>query len=225
MKRFTNFITFEGGEGVGKTTLIRRLEAELAKLDYKTLSTREPGGSALGEQIRLLLLNQSHQVKIASKAELLLFLAARVQHLDEVIRPALEAGKVVLCDRFNDSSVAYQGIARGLGQEDVQKLCDQVCEGATPAVTFFLDLDPAVGLQRVHRSQRVIDRLESEEHKFHEKVRQGYLKLAKEHPERIVVIDASLPPDEVFKKVWTILRKALKGCSGDKPLPTHKDVC
>lgn len=203
------FITFEGGEGAGKTTLIRRLEAELNKQNCPTVLTREPGGCSLGEQIRLLLLTHDHATPITPKAELLLFLAARAQHLEEVIRPALASGTSVLCDRFNDSSVAYQGIARGLGQDFVQKLCNQFCQNTQPNLTFFLDIDPEIGMNRARRTRRIIDRLENETVEFHEKVRQGFLKLAQENRNRIVVIDASLPFEQVFEKAWAILQQRL----------------
>ena len=203
------FVTFEGGEGAGKTTLIRRLEKELNQRRYPTLQTREPGGSPLGEKIRQLLLEEDSCAKIGPLAELLLFLAGRAQHLEEVVRPALAEGKTVLCDRFNDSSVAYQGIARGLGQTYVQTLCDQVCQGTTPDLTFFLDLDPGVGMERAAKQQRVMDRLENEVGGFHEKVRGGFFKLAQENPQRIWIIDASESPDTVFDQVWKILEGKL----------------
>lgn len=206
------FVTFEGGEGAGKTTLIRRLENELNQRRYPTLQTREPGGSPLGDKIRQLLLEEDSRTKIGPLAELLLFLAGRAQHLEEVVRPALAQGKTVLCDRFNDSSVAYQGIARGLGQTYVQNLCDQVCQSATPDLTFFLDLDPSVGMERAAKQQRVMDRLENEANGFHEKVRQGFFTLAYENPQRISIIDASESPDAVFKQAWQIL---------EGRLPTH----
>lgn len=203
------FVTFEGGEGAGKTTLIRRLEQELDRRGYPSLSTREPGGTVLGDKIRNLLLQTDEKMPISPIAELLLFLTGRVQHLEETIRPALKRGFVVLCDRFNDSSVAYQGIARGLGQVYVQSLCDQVCQNTHPDLTFFLDLDPAIGMQRAHKEQRVMDRLENEKGVFHQRVREGFLKLARENPHRITVVDASSSPDEVFTQVWGILSKKL----------------
>lgn len=201
------FVTFEGGEGAGKTTLIRRLEKELNQHAFPTLVTREPGGSLLGDKIRELLLDTGRPVQIGAKGELLLFLAGRAQHLEEVIQPALAEGKTVLCDRFNDSSVAYQGIARELGQAYVQNLCNQVCQGTFPDITFFLDLDPEIGFERAAKAHRVMDRLEKEKGWFHEKVRQGFLLLAKENPHRIAVVDASQPPEAVFKEVWAILEK------------------
>lgn len=131
------FITFEGGEGAGKTTLIQALDKHLRSLGYTVVKTREPGGSSLGDQIRALLLNPRHSIDISAEAELLLFLASRAQHITECIAPALQAGYVVLCDRFNDSTIAYQGVARGLGVKRVQQLCHLVCGPVTPALTFF----------------------------------------------------------------------------------------
>ena len=136
------FITFEGGEGSGKTTLIVQLRDVLIQQGHAVLVSREPGGTQLGEAIRGWLLKSEYDGLIGNMAELLLFLAARAQHLKQVIRPALEHGKIVLCDRFNDSSVVYQGIARKLGKEKVQALCAQACEGIEPDKTFLLDVVP-----------------------------------------------------------------------------------
>ena len=201
------FVTFEGGEGAGKTTLIRRLEKELQQAQHVTLQTREPGGTPLGEKIRQVLLKKEENVSIGAWAELFLFLAARAQHVEEVIKPGLSQGKIVLCDRFSDSSVAYQGIARGLGQNSVQTLCAAASAGLEPDVTFYLDLDPTLGMQRAHKAKRVMDRMESEEQGFHEMVRQGFLKLARENSQRIMVIDASLSAEKVLRNVLNILHK------------------
>jgi len=198
MTEISLFTTFEGGEGAGKTTLIKSLKEELVEMGYATIITREPGGSVLGEKIRQLLLNQSGTVTISPMAELMLFLADRAQHIEEVIKPALKAGKIVLCDRFNDSTIAYQGVGRGLGFEKVQDFCLGVSGEVIPNLTFFLDLDPEVGLKRV-KEQRVQDRMEREKALFHEKVRQGFLALAKQDSHRIVVLDASRSAESVFK--------------------------
>ncbi len=201
------FITFEGGEGSGKSTLCERLAVELTSRGYDVIKTREPGGTALSEKIREMVLDKKTPFLIRERAELLLFLAARAQHVEESILPALHAGKVVLCDRFNDSSVAYQGVARHLGKNYVEKLCQLATEGLSePDCTFFLDIDPSVGSQR---SLGAPDRMEEEGLQFHQEVRQGYLHLADEHPERIVVIDASLLPDEVFAQSVTALERHL----------------
>jgi dTMP kinase len=145
------FITFEGGEGAGKTTLIDSIARQLAASHYYVVKTREPGGTHLGEHVRTLLLHDHTDQPLSSYAELFLFLAARAQQLDEVIRPALEERKIVLCDRFNDSTIAYQGIARGLGLEQVAELCGLVCRETQPHLTFYLDIDPSLGLARAKR--------------------------------------------------------------------------
>lgn len=210
MKADSLFITCEGGEGAGKTTLMQRLEAELQKRGYQVLHTREPGGSRLGEELRQWLLHRDPAMKIGSHAELLLFLAARAQHIEERIKPALEKGVVVLCDRFNDSTIAYQGVARGLGMEYVKQLCHLVCDGVTPNLTFFLDLHPQVGLARAGRVRKS-DLMEGEALLFHEKVREGMIELARREPERIQVLDATKSPDEVFEEAMHLVERCLKG--------------
>lgn len=202
------FISFEGGEGAGKSTLIRRLESEFLKHSLPVVITREPGGSALGEEIRKVLLH-THS-SIAPMSELLLFLASRAQHIEEVIAPALKQGKIVLCDRFNDSTVAYQGIARDLGMEKVESLCQLVCGNCVPDLTLVLDLDPQEGLKRAHRDQRVLDRLETEKAAFHEAVRQGFLTLAKKHPERMAVLNADADAEAVFEQAWALLQERMQ---------------
>lgn len=209
------FITCEGGEGVGKTTLISKLKNELINRGLEVVVTREPGGSKLGEQIRRWLLNRDSDLLIGNKAELLLFLAARVQHIEEVIKPALEAKKIVLCDRFNDSTVAYQGTARGLGRQCVQTLCDLVCDQVTPDLTFFIDADPKVGLARTQRAHKEnakageVDRIEAEKLGFHQKVRQGLQELAKLYPERIYTLDGSGSIQNVFTEALKQVEKKL----------------
>lgn len=198
-------ITFEGGEGGGKTSLMSSLKEYLIDLGYEVFMTREPGGTPLGEEIRKLLLIKNTAISISAKAELLLFLAARAQHIEECILPNLAQKKVVLCDRFNDSSIAYQGHARNLGYEMVSHLCELACGEAVPYMTFFLDVDPKEGLQRSKRLDKQEskknqgDRLESEQLAFHQKVREGFLKLQKQYPNRIFRIDAHLPLDKVVK--------------------------
>lgn len=204
------FITFEGGEGAGKTTLIRHLEQQLVKNGHQVVITREPGGSKLGDEIRQILLGQAGAVSISPFAELLLFLADRAQHIEEFIRPALLSKKIVLCDRFNDSSVAYQGSGRGLGIEKVRRICDEVCGDVKPDLTFFLDLDPGIGFDRAKKERRVMDRMENEKVAFHEKVRQGFLLIAKNEKDRVAVLDASQTPEKVFTEALKILEKRLK---------------
>lgn len=195
------FITIEGGDGAGKSTLIEGLVRELSKEAYEVISTHEPGGSLLSNHIRALLLENSQNIPISEKAELFLFLAARVQHLEEKILPALYSGKVVICDRFNDSTIAYQGCARHLGKYYVENLCHMACGDLTPDITIFLDLDPQLGLNRAfQKKNQSLDRMEKEHKQFHSEVRQGFLHLADEYPQRIRIIDASLFPEEVLKQ-------------------------
>lgn len=198
------FVTIEGGEGAGKTTLLSRLESTLWQRDYAVTVTREPGGTPLGAAIRTWLLQEKREAPIAHMAELLLFLADRAQHLQEVIRPDLEKNRIVICDRFNDSTIAYQGVARGLGMALVERLCEQVCEGIVPDLTFYLDIDPAIGIDRA-RKTRILDPIEREKMTFHDKIREGFLKLAALYPERIKVIDAGQPPEQVYQQCLSLL--------------------
>lgn len=203
------FITFEGGDGAGKSTLIEGIRRYLAEKSFSVVITREPGGTPLGEMIRQWLLEKQSIIQISSKAELLLFLASRVQHIEEVISPALDKGEVVLCDRFNDSSIAYQGVGRDLGIDYVENLCEQVCQEIVPDLTFYLDLDPHLGLKRRHQAHGSKDRIEEEEISFHQQVREGFLELANRHP-RIHIIDASQGVDAVLKSTLDILEPFLQ---------------
>ena len=196
------FITFEGGDGAGKSTVIARVKESLEKVGKQVVLTREPGGVPLGEEIRALLLESKTSVSIM--AELLLFLASRAQHVEEKIKPALASGKIVLCDRFTDSTLAYQGYARELGIAALLPICKLASGGLEPNLTLYLDLDPAVGLARAKSG----DRMEGEAREFHEKVRKGFLKLAEMYPERIHKIDASKTPDEVYKQVMHYVNAA-----------------
>lgn len=204
-------ITFEGGEGAGKTTLINRIEQALLDKGLQLVKTREPGGTKLSDHIRSWLLDRDFEIKVGKEAEVLLFLAARVQHLDELILPALRTNKIVLCDRFNDSSVVYQGLARGLGVEKIKNLCSLVCNGLEPDLTFFLDVDPAVGLMRTKRTRKEnakdgeVDRIESEGLEFHKLVQKGFRELAKAEPKRIHTLDANQSEDEVFAQAMHII--------------------
>lgn len=187
------FITFEGGEGSGKTTLIENINNAFLSKNLATIVTREPGGTKFGEHVRKLLLDQSDE-KITSKAELCLFLASRSQHIQDVILPNIKSNKIVLCDRFNDSSIAYQGHARGLGIESVIKFSSYILEDLEPDLTFYLDIDPKIGLSRVKGN---LDRIESEALSFHEKIREGFHILAKKYS-RIKMLDATKSPEEVY---------------------------
>ena len=192
-----SFITFEGGEGAGKTTLIDTVERFLKSEGVSTLKTREPGGTPFGNQIRSWLLDHRSNLHVNAKAELLLFLAARAQHIDEVIAPAIAAGTVVLCDRFNDSTIAYQGAGRGLGVEWVESMCKLVCGKTLPDLTFFLDVDPVIGLTRTRNATKEnasageVDRIEAEKIDFHCRVREAFLKIMDLDPARICYLDAN----------------------------------
>lgn len=201
------FITFEGGEGAGKTTLIDGLARALTTAGHTVLKVREPGGTPLGEAIRDLLLHQTHP--IAPYAELCLFLASRAQHIAQVIQPALNAGKIVLCDRFNDSSIAYQGAARHLGVQNVTTLCRLISENLTPDLTLYLDLDPAIGLARA-KKERTQDRLESEALAFHQTIRKAFLDIAREDPTRVRLLNASQSPASVLETALKHLQPLLK---------------
>lgn len=207
------FITFEGGEGAGKTTLIEELSKKLASLDFSIVKTREPGGTKLGEHIRNILLQHSKDMPISARAELCLFLASRAQHVGEIILPALEDGKIVLCDRFNDSSLAYQGGARELGIDKISPICSYMAYDLDPNLTFYLDLDPKIGLERAreHRKENGFDRIESEKIAFHQKIRDAFHAIAKKHPERIQILDASKPPKEVFRLAFEAIEDILEG--------------
>ena len=194
-------VSFEGGEGAGKTTLIQTIYKECLNRGYRTLLTRAPGGTKLGEMIRSLLLHRTEYC-LKDRAELFLFLADRAQHVAEVIKPALQKGMLVLCDRFNDSTVAYQGGARGFDPLWIRKLCHFVTEGLEPTLTLYLDIDPEEGLKRVQRSK---DRIEQEAISFHQRIRSAYLKIAQEEPKRFYVINASESPDSVYGQALSIL--------------------
>lgn len=191
MTRRGKFISLEGGEGVGKSTNLATIEELLRNRGIDLCATREPGGTVLGEAIRELLLNDGSCAPLP-KAELLLIFAARAQHIEAVIEPALQAGKWVLCDRFTDATYAYQGYARSLPLDMIAALEVLVQGGLKPDLTVLLDLPPAVGLERA--SQRAqLDRFEQESQAFFERVRQGYLDRAQDDPKRWLIVDAAQP--------------------------------
>ena len=202
------FLTIEGGEGTGKSTLIDSLYHFLKEEGREVVKSFEPGGTELGQKIRDVLLMQK-TISIAPRSELLLFLADRAHHVESLIKPALEEDKVVLCDRFTDSSIAYQGAARKLilDKEDLYTTCLFATDGLIPDLTFYLDLDPEVGLARIAGNK---DRLESEEIAFHKRVREGYLELMRSSPNRIFLLDANRPPAEVFEKAKNKLLEVMK---------------
>lgn len=196
------FITLEGIEGSGKSTQIPAIVNHLESKGYKCVVTREPGGTAVGGQIRAVLLNPENKA-MDPMAELMLYEADRAQHVSEVIRPSLKSGNIVICDRFCDSTVVYQGAARGIAPEIIERLNKLVLGEIEPDITFLLDLSPEKGLRRAWqqiengRRHENETRFEKETLRFHEKVRQGYLALAKKNPMRFKVIDADLSRHEV----------------------------
>ncbi len=199
------FITLEGPEGAGKTTMIEKLAADLSVDGVKVLSTREPGGIDIAEKIRTIILDKKHTM-MDSRTEALLYAAARRQHLTEKVLPALQEGKVVLCDRFIDSSLAYQGYARGLGIDEVYTINKFAIQGAMPDATLYFDIDPEIGLKRIaENAGREVNRLDLEKAEFHHKVREGYHLLLERFPDRIISIDAAAPIDSVYQKVRKII--------------------
>ena len=194
------FITFEGADGSGKTTQIEMIKEYLEKQGYQFVLTREPGGSDLGVKIREILLHYDGEVD--PLCELLLYMADRAQHVNEVILPAIEDGKIVLCDRYTDSSVAYQGYARGLDREKIIQLNKVATNNLEPDLTIVFDVETEVAMKRVGETK---DRLEQEGIEFHRKLRNGYLDLAKKFPERIKVVNSNLSIEEVFEQVKKIL--------------------
>lgn len=198
-----HFITFEGGDGAGKSTLIDHLFSTLKKRGYPIVKTRAPGGTPAGKVIRKLLLNSSEPV--VPRAELLLYLADRSQQVETVILPALQEGKIVLCDRYNDSTIAYQGVARGLDLSTVNRFCQFATINLEPGLTIYLDLDPKIGLERLKLSGKSKDRIEAENLDFHQKIREAFLAIAKTNPQRFHCIDASLPKDIVFENALRLI--------------------
>lgn len=200
------FITFEGPEGAGKTTVITELYSRLEKVGRKVILTREPGGVLIAEKIREIILDNRHQ-EMDPKTEALLYAAARRQHLVEIVIPALRSGAVVLCDRFIDSSLAYQGYARGLDVDEVFSINQFAIEDTMPDITVFFDIDPKEGLARIAvNSEREQNRLDNESIKFHNRVYEGYQELIRSYPNRIVQVDASLSKEDVTENVWKIIR-------------------
>lgn len=205
-----HFITLEGIEGSGKTTQIARLVGYLEDRGVECVTTRQPGGTLIGENIRSILLDPANSA-LEPQAELLLYMADRAQHIHELIKPCLKAGKTVVCDRYFDATLVYQGFARGLNIELIRNLHRLLFDDLKPDVTLLLDLSPRLGLERaweqLNAGQRSgqESRFEAEKIAFHEKVRAGYLELARLEPDRIRVIDAAPPPDHVFADISKIV--------------------
>jgi dTMP kinase len=202
-------LTFEGIEGCGKSTQLRRLASRLRALGYLVVETREPGGGLIGEQIRAVLLDVANR-GMAPRCEILLYLASRAQHLADIIRPSLEKGAVVLCDRFSDATVAYQGFGRAMTAPVVRRLNQFATEGLTPDLTLILDVPVAMGLERKHRAGG-LDRLDLEREAFHDAVRKGYLRIAKQEPRRVRVIDGTASIHDVSQTVHRIATERLRG--------------
>lgn len=195
------FIVFEGPEGAGKTTVIKEIESVFKNTNIEYIFTREPGGISISEQIRNIILNKEN-TEMDGRTEALLYAAARRQHLIEKVIPSLKAGKVVICDRFIFSSLAYQGYARGLGMEQVMNINNFAIEEYMPDLTLLFDLDPRVGLRRIHSNdEREINRLDLESIEFHEKVAEAYHILAQNYDESTIIIDASKSLEEVKDQV------------------------
>lgn len=204
------FISFEGGEGCGKSTQIKALAKNLEARGREVLLTREPGGTPLGEALRNLIQHDSEGQAMCSQAELLLFAASRAQLAREVIQPALDAGKIVLCDRYLDSTTVYQGVARALDPAEVAAINQFATGTVRPHCTLLLDLDPETGLERVQaRSKGALDRMEREPLEFFQTVRQGYLDLAAGEPKRFHVFDASLDPETLSQQICDALERIL----------------
>lgn len=206
------FITFEGPEGSGKSTQLRRLAARLRNEGRTVLETAEPGGTAIGMQIRRVLLDaKNHELRPTT--ELLLMFAARAQNVDELILPALARGEIVLCDRFTDSSLVYQGVARGLGADVVYEVDRIACRGLVPDLTIVVDIATEAGLERARarnqNTQDVETRLDEQAVDFHRKVRDAYLQLASDEPNRVKLIDGAGREEKVEESVWNALSQAL----------------
>jgi len=199
------FFSVEGNEGAGKSSIVRLITQYLSSKSIEIIASREPGGIEIAEQIREVILDKKN-TKMDGRTEALLYAAARRQHFVEKIMPTLNEGKSIICDRFIDSSLAYQGFARGLGIDEVLTINKFAIENIFPDLTLFLDVDPKLGLERIMQNEnREINRLDLESMGFHEKVREGYLELKKRFPDRIVWINANMSLDNVFENVIEVL--------------------
>jgi dTMP kinase len=205
------FITVEGPEGAGKSTVISQLGQKLIEDGYHVVQTREPGGISIAEQIREVILNKKN-IEMDERTEALLYAAARRQHLVEKVIPAIKEGAIVICDRFIDSSLAYQGYARGIGMDEVLEINQFAIKDTMPDLTLYFDISPEIGLQRIKKhSGREVNRLDLEKIEFHEKVREGYHILLKRFPDRMKTIDASQPIDRVLEDSYDVVIKFLQG--------------
>src|SRR6266404_2048223 len=205
MAKKGTFITFEGGEGCGKSTHIDRLVTHLRRDDYQVLVTREPGGTEVGEQIRHILQYSKQSAAMVPETELLLFCASRAQLVRQVIQPALADGSIVICARFFDSTTVYQGVGRKIDPQAVAAINNFAVGATLPDLTLVIDLDPRVGLERA-RGRELFDRMENQSLKFYERVRQGYLDLAKREARRVKVIDGSQSIEVIAKQIWSLVK-------------------
>lgn len=204
------FVTFEGPDGAGKSTIVEMVKKYLDKRNIEYICTREPGGISISEQIRNVILNKKN-TEMDERTEALLYAASRRQHLAEKVIPALKAGKIVICDRFIDSSLAYQGYARGIGIDEVMSINEFAIEGYMPDLTLYLDVEPKIGLERINQNKnREVNRLDLENLHFHEKVRAGYLILLEKYTDRMIKIDANKSAENVFEDVKNIINDNIK---------------
>jgi dTMP kinase len=208
MVRNGKFITFEGGEGCGKSTLIRQVATRLREAGREVLTQREPGGTELGEEVRHILLRHKKMAGMKPEAELLLFCASRAQLVRQVIQPALEAGQIVLADRFFDSTTVYQGVGRQIEAAHVAAINHFAVGDCVPDLTIVIDLDPRIGLERA-KGRELFDRMENQALDFHLRVRQGYLDLARREPQRIKVVDGSQSLPAVGAQVWSLIQSVI----------------
>ena len=209
MKTSKHFFSLEGIDGSGKTTQIDMLIDALTKEGYSVVKLREPGGAKISERVREILLDTNFKGIMSDKTELLLYNAARAQVIAEIIQPALDAGKIVIADRFAWSTFAYQGYARGLGADLVQRLTEITCDGCFPELTVVLDIDVARGRARTAKRGEAPDRLESEKAEFFERVRKGYLAAARDYSDCVAAIDADRTPDAVFADLYKLVKARL----------------
>lgn len=203
------FITFEGNDGAGKSSAIQAVYEELVKQGYDVILTREPGGSKIAEKIRTIILDTDN-LGMDSKTEALLYAASRREHLVKKIIPALESGKIVLSDRYIDSSLVYQGIARGIGVKEVYDLNQFAIGDYLPDLTIMLAVHPEIGMERIKNNRHEFDRLELEKLDFHNKVYNGYIEVAKTYPNRIVMIDGEKTKDEVLEQTKKVVMEFIK---------------
>ena len=202
------FITFEGPEGSGKTSVITAVKLFLENEGYDIMTTREPGGIKIAEDIRNIILDNNN-TEMDAHAEALLFAASRSQHFSEKILPALKSNKIILCDRFIDSSLAYQGHARGLGIDNVYEINKFAIGNVLPDLTIFIDVPPSVGLKRVFSNTRKVDRLDLETLEFHEKVYEGYMIIAKKYQDRFKIVNGQNPVEQVIEDTIKILKTVI----------------